>query len=106
MSGAHGVPLADVLEPVLNAAGSDDPGLREAVTDVAEAMAALGVLIVDGDGDPVPGVTDERAVLGALATYGRNLALEGRVDDALEVTDLMQRIDRLRESPVRPGGPL
>ncbi|HYD68738.1 hypothetical protein [Azospirillum sp.] len=96
-----GVGLADVLEPVLNAEDGDDSALVQAVTDVAEALAALGVLIVDRAGQPVHGVTDERAVIGALATYARNLAQEGRLDEAVEVGELMDRVDRLRYRPRR-----
>ncbi|HYH23311.1 MAG TPA: hypothetical protein VD995_32250 [Azospirillum sp.] len=96
-----GVGLADVLEPVLNADDGDDTALVQAVTDVAEALAALGVLIVDRTGQPVHGVTDERAVIGALATYARNLAQEGRLDEAVEVGELMDRVDRLRYRPRR-----
>lgn len=99
----EGVPLEDVLEPILKAAErEDDPSLDAAINDVAEALAALGVLIVDANGQPIPGVTDERAVLGALATYGRTLAMLGRLDDALEVTELMDRIDRRQRHPGRP----
>ncbi|NYZ15732.1 hypothetical protein HL658_24590 [Azospirillum sp. RWY-5-1] len=99
----EGVPLEDVLEPLLKAADEEDEGsLDGAINDVAEALAALGVLIVDGSGQPIPGVTDERAVLGALATYGRNLAMLGRLDDALEVTELMDRIDHRQNHKGRP----
>lgn len=97
-----GVPLCDVLEPVLNVAAGDEQALRAAVVDVAEVLAALGVLIVDARGAPVFGVSDERAVLGALGTYGRGLATEGRIGDALDITDLMDRVDRLNPEPPRP----
>lgn len=98
-----GVPLEDVLEPLLKAADEDGDGpLDGAINTVAEALAALGVLIVDGSGQPIHGVTDERAVLGALATYGRNLAMLGRLDDALEVTELMDRIDHRQHHKGRP----
>jgi hypothetical protein len=93
---AGGLPLADVLEPVFNAADADEESLRDAINDVAEAMAALGVLIVDAYGSPLPGVSDESAVLGALAAHGRALAGEGRLDDALEITELMERVEGLR----------
>lgn len=96
-----GTALADVLEPVLNAVEQDDTALTQAVTDVAEALAALGVLIVDRAGQPAHGVTDERAVIGALATYARTLARYGHLDDAIEVGELMDRVDRLGQRPRR-----
>jgi hypothetical protein len=98
---ADGTALADVLEPVLNAVEDDDAALVQAVTDVAEALAALGVLIVDRAGKPAHGVTDERAVIGALATYARTLARYGHLDDAIEVGELMDRVDRLSQRPRR-----
>jgi hypothetical protein len=94
--------LADVLEPVLAAGDSGEVELREAVNDVAEVMAALGVLIVDSYGAPIFGVSDESAVLGALAAHGRELAGEGRIDDALEVTEIMEKVEALRRD--RPEG--
>ncbi len=97
-----GAALADVLEPVLIAADDDDDAvLIQAVTDVAEALAALGVLIIDRSGRPAYGVTDERAVIGALATHARTLARYGHLDDALGVGELMDRVDRLSQRPRR-----
>lgn len=91
-----GLQLSDVLEPVLAAGGADDGALSEAVNDVAEMMAALEVLIVDASGMPISGVSDESAVIGALAAHGRQLASDGRLEDALEVTELMERVEGLR----------
>ncbi|WP_029011232.1 hypothetical protein [Azospirillum halopraeferens] len=99
----EGASLADVLEPVLCVAEDDEGELVQAVNDVAEALAALGVLIVDRAGQPVHGVSDERAVIGALAAYAKGLAHGGRLDDAVSVGELIDRIDQLRYRPKRPG---
>jgi hypothetical protein len=98
--------LSDVLEPVLNAAEQDDEELDRAVGLVAEALAALGALLVGPTGDPVPGASDEMAVLGALNTYGQILVRGGRLEEALMVTELMDRIRALgaEDGPVPEGG--
>ncbi|MGQ9371548.1 hypothetical protein [Azospirillum sp. A39] len=93
------IPLPDVLEPLFAAADDGDDALDDAVTEVAEMLAILGALVVDGDGEPIHGVTDEMAVLGALGSYGRMLLDLGHTDDAAEVTDLMERIDANRPRP-------
>jgi hypothetical protein len=93
MSGGEGrVRLSDVLEPVLLAADDEEAELQRAVDMVAEALAALGALLVGPAGTPVTGASDEMAVLGALNTYGQMLVREGRLEDALGVTELMDRI--------------
>lgn len=108
MTGGEGrVSLSDVLEPVLLAADDEDAELQSAVGMVAEALAALGALLVGPAGMPVAGASDEMAVVGALNTYGQMLMREGRLEDALGVTELMERIraiDRQRNGP-QGGGP-
>ena len=103
MSGNGVVRLSDVLEPLLNAVDASDRDLDHAVGLVAEALAALGVLVVEEGGRPVQGATDEKAVLAALNTYARMLVRLGRMDEAIEATQLMTRIGRLdprsRERP-------
>lgn len=84
-----------MLEPVLNAAEREDEELDRAVGLVAEALAALGALLVGPTGAPVPGASDEMAVLGALNTYGQLLVRGGRLEEALMVTELMDRIRAL-----------
>lgn len=108
MSGDEGrVRLSDVLEPVLLAADDEDAELQHAVDLVAEALAALGALLVGPSGNPVAGASDEMAVLGALNTYGQMLVREGRLEDALGVTELMDRIRAIdrRHRPLRNGDP-
>ncbi|WP_029010452.1 hypothetical protein [Azospirillum halopraeferens] len=99
MGGYDDIPLPDVLEPLFAAADDGDAALGEAVTEVAEMLAVLGALVVDRNGDPVPGATDEMAVLGALGSYGRMLLDLGHTAEAAEVSDLMERIDANRPRP-------
>ncbi|WP_207459898.1 hypothetical protein [Azospirillum sp. SYSU D00513] len=87
--------LADVLEPVLNASENDDGALMEAVNLSAEALAALGAVILDRNGRPADGVTDERAVVAALNTHANTLMRAGRLDDVVEALQLAQRIGLL-----------
>lgn len=99
----EGASLADVLEPVLGVAEDEERELVQAVNDVAEALAALGVLIVDRAGQPVHGVSDERAVIGALSAHAKGLARNGRLDDAVAVGELIDRIEALRQRAFPPG---
>ncbi|HSK40512.1 MAG TPA: hypothetical protein VK943_12165 [Arenibaculum sp.] len=97
--------LSDVLEPVLRAEDADTEELNDAVGMVAEALAALGALLIGPSGNPVAGASDEMAVLGALNTYGQMLVREGRLEEALGVTELMDRIRELQASHrPRPDG--
>jgi hypothetical protein len=91
----HGVRTSDLIEPLLNAADMDDTQLRHAINLVAEAMAALNVTFLDERGRPVPGVTDELAVLALLQLHYRELTGVGRLDEAVAVTELADRIDGL-----------
>lgn len=99
--GEGGVRLSDVLEPVLQAEDADAEELDDAVGMVAEALAALGALLIGPSGTPVAGASDEMAVLGALNTYGQMLVREGRLDEALGVTELMDRV-RERQTSRQP----
>lgn len=99
------VRLSDLLEPVLNAAERDDEELDQAVGLVAEALAALGVLVVEESGRPAQGASDEKAVLAALNTYARMLVRLGRMDEAIEVTQLMTRVGRLPGRAREPRPP-
>lgn len=102
MAGLNGgISLSDVLEPVLKAADGDDVKVEQAVILVAEALAALELLVVDQHGRPVQGATDELAVLGALNTYGRMLVRLGQLEDALDIARLMERIKRLEARPIQ-----
>lgn len=94
--------LAEVLEPVLNAAEDEDAALRDAVNLSAEALGALGAVILDRDGRPADGVTDERAVVAALNTHAHALMQCGRLEDVVEALQLAQRIGRLGEHPRHP----
>ena len=94
--------LAEVLEPVLNAAEEDDVAMLEAVNLSAEALAALGAVILDRDGQPADGVTDERAVVAALNTHAHTLMQSGRLDDVVEALQLAERIGRLAQFPHHP----
>ncbi|HYD29632.1 MAG TPA: hypothetical protein VEB64_02075 [Azospirillaceae bacterium] len=93
--------LSDVLEPVLTAAEADEAEVDRAVGLVAEALAALELLVVDQHGQPVAGASDELAVLGALNTYGRMLVRLGQLEDAMDVAHLMERIKLLEARPLR-----
>jgi hypothetical protein len=95
------ISLSDVLEPILDGADGSGEALDKAVGDVAEMLAALGVLIVDRSGRPVHGVTDEMAVMGALGTHGQSLVRQGRMEEAMSVTRVMERVSRLRREPRR-----
>lgn len=94
--------LAEVLEPVLNAAEQDDAAVLDAVNLSAEALAALGAVILDRDGKPADGVTDERAVIAALNTHAHTLMQCGRLDDVVEALQLAERIGRLGRLPHHP----
>lgn len=87
--------LADLLAPVLAAADAEDAELGRAVTMVAEAMAVLGITIADPAGGPLPGVSDEQAVLHLLRRYRQRLARRDRLEDALILRDLARRIEVL-----------
>jgi hypothetical protein len=89
--------LADVLEPVLNAVEEDDAALVEAVNLSAEALAALGAVILDRSGRPADGVSDERAVVAALNTHAHSLMQAGRLDDVVEALQLAQRVGLLSQ---------
>jgi len=90
--------IADLLEPVLDAADLDEAELGRAVNLVAEAMAALNIAIRRPDGRAVPGLSDEKAVLYLLRCYRQILAYESRLEDALILRDLARRIERLELS--------
>ncbi len=95
--------LADLLEPVLRAADADDAELCRAITLVAEAMAVLGVTIAGPTGGPLPGVSDEQAVLHLLRRYRQRLARRDRLEDALVLRDLARRIEVLRLPGAKRG---
>lgn len=105
MPDAHGRPdtLAGVLEPVLTVPDEDDAALAEAIDQVADTMAAAGALILDAMGQPAHCVSDEAAVIGALDTYAYTLLHLGRVDEAADLSDLIDRIHRLGVRRSRRG---
>ncbi|HYG88626.1 MAG TPA: hypothetical protein VD978_20465 [Azospirillum sp.] len=82
-----------LLKPILTVPPGDEAALDRAVNAVAEELAVLGALMVDRDERPAYGVTDEEAVLGTLAVFGRTLLRQGEFDDALGVADLMERVE-------------
>jgi hypothetical protein len=88
----NGVPIADLMEPLLGASDGDDGEVLDAVNLVAEAIAALGITVTDGEGRPLPGVTDKGAVLALLQQYRQHLARRGRTEDAVGLGDLARRI--------------
>lgn len=94
--------LAEVLEPVLNTAEEDDAAVLEAVNLSAEALAALGVIVLDREGQPADGVTDERAVVAALNSHAHALMERGRLDDVVEALRLAERIGRIARRPHHP----
>lgn len=94
------VGVADLLEPVLDAADADEQALARAVTLVAEAMAVLGVTVTLEGGAVVPGVSDEKAVLHLLRRYRQMLAYGGHLEDALILRDLARRIERLERARI------
>lgn len=94
--------LAEVLEPVLNAAEEDDEALLDAINLSAEALAALGAVILDRDGKPADGVTDERAVVAALNTHAHTLMRSGQLDDVVGALQLAERVGRLAPPPHHP----
>lgn len=94
--------LAEVLEPVLNAVEEDDDALLDAINLSAEALAALGAVILDRHGKPADGVTDERAVVAALNTHAHTLMQSGRLDDVVETLQLAERVGRLAPYPHHP----
>ena len=94
--------LAEVLQRVLNAAEEDDAAVLEAVNLSAEALAALGAVILDRNGKPADGVSDERAGVAALNTHAQTLMQCGRLDDVVEALQLAERIGRLGRLPHHP----
>lgn len=94
--------LAELLEPVLGAVEEEDEELTEAITLSAEALAALGAVVLDPDGQPAAGVSDERAVVAALNTHAHHLMKAGRLDDVVEALQLAERIGRLGHLPHHP----
>ncbi|UEM25269.1 hypothetical protein JL100_034990 (plasmid) [Skermanella mucosa] len=91
----RGVRLSDLVEPLLRVPEADDGELLDAVNLVAEAIAALGVAVTDGQGRPLPGVSDKVAVLALLQSYRQDLARRGRTEDAVGLGDLARRIGRV-----------
>ena len=83
------------MEPLLGASDGDDGEVLDAVNLVAEAIAALGIIVTDGDGRPLPGVTDKSAVLALLQQYRQHLARRGQTEDAVGLGDLARRIAKL-----------
>jgi len=95
------LPLLDLLEPILDAPEGDESGFDQAIGDVAEALAMSEPLMVDAEGRPVHGVTDEEAVLWMLGAYGNRLMRQGAFDDALGVAALMDRVAEHARRPTR-----
>jgi len=93
----------DMLDPVLEAPEGDDAALEEAINEVAEALADSGTLIVDALGRPAHGITDEEAVLGLIDTYIRVLLHLGEVEEAAELGEVIERVDRFRKTRMRRG---
>ncbi len=93
----------DMLDPVLEAPEGDDEALEAAINEVAEALADSGTLIVDALGRPAHGITDEEAVLGLIDTYIRVLLHLGEVEEASELGEVIERIDRFRKKRARRG---
>jgi len=93
----------DMLDPVLEAPEGDDDALEEAINEVAEALADSGTLIVDALGRPAHGITDEEAVLGLIDTYIRVLLHLGEVEEAAELGEVIERVDRFRKTRMRRG---
>lgn len=91
----RGVRLSDLVEPLLKVPEGDDGELVDAVNLVAEAIAALGIAVTDGQGRPLPGVSDKIAVLALLRSYRQELARRGRTEDAVGLGDLARRIERV-----------
>jgi hypothetical protein len=91
-----GVRLADLLEPILNARDGDDRGLLDAINLVAEAIAALEIILVDEAGRPIPGVSDKTAVLALLRSHRQELARGGQMEESLTLRDLARRVKGLR----------
>jgi hypothetical protein len=91
----HGVRIFDLIEPLLRASDQDDGQVLDAVNLVAEAIAALGITVADREGMPLPGVSDKSAVLALLRCYRQHLARRGRMEDAVGLGDLAQRIAEL-----------
>ncbi|QJE73180.1 hypothetical protein HHL28_08845 [Aerophototrophica crusticola] len=90
--------MADLLEPVLNAAEAGEPELARAVTLVAEAMAVLGITVARANGQALPGISDEKAVLYLLQRYRQALASHSQLEEALALRDLARRIERLERA--------
>lgn len=83
----------EIVEPLVGAADADDPHFDKAVVAVAEMLAILGALVTGRDGRPAHGVSDEEAVLGILASHGRALMNDGSFDEALRISQVMERVE-------------
>jgi len=92
----HGVQISDLIEPLLRASERDDREVLDAVNLVAEAIAALGIAVVDREGRPLPGVSDKGAVLALLRCYRQHLVRQGQMEDAINLGDLARRIAGLK----------
>lgn len=92
------ISLPLLLTGVILAEGPEE--LRNAVTEAAEDLTKAGVLILDRDGKPAQGITDERAVMGALATYAQELARKGNMTMAMDIGKIVDRVDRLQHQPL------
>jgi hypothetical protein len=97
MAGHNVRPLSfpELLKPVLTVPEGDDTSLDRAINAVAERLADSGALIVDASGELAQGVTDEDAVVGLIDTYSRMLMHTGRVDEAADLTGLIDRIQHI-----------
>jgi hypothetical protein len=91
----QGVQISDLIEPLLRVSERDEREILDAVNLVAEAIAALGITITDREGRPLPGVSDESAVLVLLQCYRQHLVRRGRMEDAVGLRDLARRIAEL-----------
>lgn len=95
---------SEIVEPLVEAADAEDPAFDDAIVEVAEMLATLGALVTDRDGRPAHGVSDEEAVLGILASHGRDLMNGGSFEEALKIGHVMERVESRKGHRPTPRG--
>jgi hypothetical protein len=91
-----GVQISDLIEPLLRVSEREEGEVLDAVTLVAEAIAALGITVTDREGRPLSGISDKSAVLALLRSYRQHLARRGQMEDAVALGDLARRVAGLK----------
>lgn len=90
-----GMDVESAVAHLMGAALAGDGALADAVCEIAEAIAATGVVFVDAGGRAIGGVDDRMAVRQMLAVYRHALQAEGNAAEAHAVEALASRVSLL-----------